>query len=271
MKIDRAKARKFTSLKLDLVAALLADVELSSSAKCLAAAVLLKWFFNERSECFASYETIAQAAGMKRRATAIKAIQELEAAGWLTVEKRGRGQGGRSYTNRLHFDFDRVRNGTQNVPLEGINGTLLDRNGTESVPDTFSNPSLPSRGEKMVREEVASSEAACPGGQPLRTAPHEEDSAWQEFARLYPRNFGMKAAEREFRRIVETGEATPAQILHGLRQLIASQPKYFFSPVRWLRDGHYADELPTEPERQNKPRKTPARKQSFAELMEQPE
>jgi hypothetical protein len=252
----RVAKRKFTALKLDLVAAILADAELSSSASRIAAAVILKWFREERSECFASYDAIAEAAGIKRRATVINAIQELDRHNWLKIEKRGRGKGGRSHTNRLWPNFDRVRNGTQSVPLEGINGTLFVQNGTESVPYTLSKPSLPSGGENGFREEgVASPGAACPGGQPAETAPLEEDAAWIEFVRLYPLKWGMKDAEREFRRIMETGEATPARILHGLRQYVTTKPKRWLSPERWLRGGHYADEIQPEPVRQAKPSK----------------
>jgi hypothetical protein len=260
---DITKA-KFTRLKLDLVAAILADSELSSSAARFATAVLLKWFFKEHDECFASYDTIAEVAGMKRRATAIKAAQELEEAKWLKIEKRGRGKGGRSNTNRFIFNFDRIRNGTESVLLEGINGTLFVQNGTESAPDPFLIPSLPSRGEKRDKYEGAYTASASAGAEPSRMA----QEGFAEFWQVYPKRVGIEAARREFIRIVEDGTATPEAIIQGARQYAASNPgKFTKQPAKWLQDGHYADEPQTKDTRpKSRTPRQPAKKPSEVAL-----
>jgi hypothetical protein len=188
---DNGERKKFRTLKLNLVAAILADSDLSSSATRFASAVLLKWFHKESDECFASYDTIAEVAGMKRRATAIKAAQELEEAKWLKIEKRGRGKGGRSNTNRFIFDFDRIRNGTENVPLDDVNGTLFAQNGTESVPDPFLTPSDPSGQKEGERGK------APPAGGPPAPGPRRHDVVGGPRARRQAsRSFGALTLAR---------------------------------------------------------------------------
>ena len=148
--------------KIRFVDAIMAAQDLSPSAKMIGYVLSLRFHNLRTGRCFPSYDSLAAAAGLKRRATAIAAIKELADAEWIVVERGG----GRSRTNDIGLRFDRVEtvretapfekeNGTERVPFddetvretapfEAINGTQNRRKGTENVPDSLKNTPSPS-------------------------------------------------------------------------------------------------------------------------------
>src|ERR687885_1827691 len=85
-----------------LIQALVADADLSPSARCVGIA-LVNFLNRKTGLCCPSYETLAKASGFKRRAT-INAVNELEAAGWISIARTR----GRTNTNTFTFAFDRL-------------------------------------------------------------------------------------------------------------------------------------------------------------------
>ena len=85
---------------------LMADTDLSATAKCVAATLLLKFHNAKSSEVQSRRCLHRQAAGLARR-TVFYAIVELKDAGWITVESTKGGSA--SHTNQYGFDFKGVK------------------------------------------------------------------------------------------------------------------------------------------------------------------
>src|ERR671921_812904 len=88
------------------------DPALSSSAKCVAVAIL-EWRNDKSGRCFPSYETIGECCGLKRRMV-YNAVQELKAAGWLDYTSRP----GRTHANEYVFNFQKMHDLTPFHPTE---------------------------------------------------------------------------------------------------------------------------------------------------------
>lgn len=86
---------------------IMADPQLSASAKCCAVALLLKFRNSETELCNPSFDTLARAVGRSRR-SAIDAIAELKSGDdpWLSV-KSTKG-GAKANTNNFHFSSARL-------------------------------------------------------------------------------------------------------------------------------------------------------------------
>lgn len=84
------------------ILAAVADPTISHSAVRMAVAICR--FDGDAGLCFASFDTLGEATGLKRR-QAINLVQELEKAAWITVERRG----GKGQTNRIWPCYDRTR------------------------------------------------------------------------------------------------------------------------------------------------------------------
>ncbi|AWN43485.1 helix-turn-helix domain-containing protein [Methylobacterium durans] len=94
--------------KWNLLQVIIASPDLSASAKVVAAR-LLDFFNSQTGRCCPSYQALADGTGLKRRAI-IYAIQELEQAGWIAVErvKGGAAAANRYATNAFQIDFSRT-------------------------------------------------------------------------------------------------------------------------------------------------------------------
>jgi hypothetical protein len=80
--------------------AIMADEQLSASAKCVATMLLLKFRNHKTNQCNPGFATLAKCVGRKRRSV-IDALSELKAAGWIRWE----GTKGGSPANTNNFQF----------------------------------------------------------------------------------------------------------------------------------------------------------------------
>jgi len=113
----------------DILWAIHADTKISSTAKCAATALLLKFYNPGTGRCDPSFTTIGKVIGRSRR-SAIKAIDELKAGDdpWLVVEST---KGG-SQANTNSFRF-RSRTGvTSYTGAENDTGAVIVATGVES-------------------------------------------------------------------------------------------------------------------------------------------
>lgn len=74
------------------------------------------------------------------------------------------------------------------------------------------------------------------------------DDGFAEWWDSYPNKVGKKAAAAKYGRIVEAGEATPEQLITGLRRYIRAKPgdRPWCNPLTWLNQGRW-DDQPAEP------------------------
>lgn len=237
--------------KARLLQAIVADPDLPPTAKTVAVALVLNFYNGKTDRCFPSYESLAEAAGLRRRATAIEAIKILGDAGWLEIERRPRP--GRSQTNTFGLRLDRVSKlekgtdsgpfsdgkSTENVPFNSQKGTENARKGTISVPESLKNPPSP-YGEG--------------GDSPL--SPHRPagevdgfiEAAFLEFWRQFPKKKNFKEAKTAYTHVVTTGEATVEVLNAGAMRYAAERdgedPRYTKNPKTWL-EGHCWMDEPT--------------------------
>ena len=217
--------------KIRFVDAIVAAQDLSPSARLIGYVLSFKFHNHRTGRCFPSYDSLAEAAGLRRRATAIEAVKELAGAGWIKIERGG----GRSRTNNIELCFDRVEtvretapfsgeNGTENVPFEAANGTQNRRKGTENVPDSLKNNPPASR----VGGESGSHGPGGPG--------------FSEFWAACLHKVAEVDTRAEFERVVASGEATVADLVASMRRHAETtfgrrhhvEPKTWLQKKRWL-------------------------------------
>ncbi len=120
-KACRGTRKRTAPQRFDFYWRMMADTDLSPTAKCVAAALLFKFHNAKSSRCNPGAASIARTAGLARR-TVFYAIVELKDAGWITVESTKGGSA--SHTNQYGFDFKRVKSaspptGAQDAPPTG--------------------------------------------------------------------------------------------------------------------------------------------------------
>jgi hypothetical protein len=76
--------------------------------------------------------------------------------------------------------------------------------------------------------------------------PKDEFQSFAEFYRVYPRHVARGAAERAYRRIIKSGEATEADLLFGAMRYAAARDgkdsTYTKHPTTWLNAKCWLDE-----------------------------
>jgi hypothetical protein len=119
---------------------IIGDRRLSSTAKIVGATLLLKFRNKETGRCNPSYRTVADVIGMSRD-TAMDAIKELVAAGYLVVQ----GTRGGSTCNTNQYEFRLPTNGNATTGGEfATSGSDADGSGAEATKGMESAPHEPS-------------------------------------------------------------------------------------------------------------------------------
>ena len=77
------------------------------------------------------------------------------------------------------------------------------------------------------------------------------EDTFDRFWKAYPLRVGKRAAEKKFRRIMETGEVTIDEVLAGVERYLAQVAErratgfrdlQYCHPATWLHQGRWADE-----------------------------
>lgn len=244
--------------KWELLQAITADPALSLVAKVIAAR-LLDHHNNQTGQCSPAYETLARGAGLERR-SAIRAVKELEGAGWLRVHRVSGGASDAAkgfVTNSFVIDFsraDRVAppvtdqtlppsvqpdtppSASSDTPL----GDWLDTPPGDS-PDTpgvtnQSPPGVSDQSPKHLKLETGKGNRESP------PTPSRFDEWWE----TYPRRDGKIAARKVYDRTIKQGLGSHDELMAGARRYADARagqdPKFTKLPTTWLNGGHWADE-----------------------------
>ena len=246
----RAKKTSFlsnaTRVKFGFMWPLMADPDLSPSAKCAAVALVFKFHNNRRDLCNPSFVAIGRIVGRKRRST-IDAVQELQDAGWLRV--RSTKGGSKSNTNNFVFDFSQRERVQPTAPLkddEPVQSTAPDpvqptapvHENAEGVQSTAHEPlrTTPPTGEGVYGN---SQNASAPSG-----ASHEE--RFQElFAiwRVRPWQEDSKKQRIAFNTACD-GEDPETIIASAAQWASAVPPRYLPALEKWLATGTWRNPPP---------------------------
>jgi hypothetical protein len=218
--------------------AILADEELSSTAKCVATALLLKFRNTKTGRCNPSFAAIAKAIGRKRRAI-VPAVAELKASGWLKIV--GTKGGSSANTNSFVFDLTAkqrvqcttpVTSAEDDTPTGVVDdtGVVECTRGVVDCPRTIENQ--PSPTEMVV----------CVSGANER-AP---DGALWQFERLCqiwckPDGIDRKKAFAAFK-AVRTEHDGEDVIASAGRWVAVTAPRYLPKLERWLENGAWLNQ-----------------------------
>ena len=212
--------------KWQLLQAIIADIELSPSAK-LVATRLLYHHSAQTGRCSPSYQTLAEGTSLTRRSV-ITGVRELEEGGWVLVQrvKGGDPTAARGFvTNAFAIAFDRL----EALPQAG-----------EGVKET----TLPRVKKTTLNSGKDTGKGNREGSPPT---PSDFDEWW----RAYPRKVGKDAAQPVFIRITKARKATVAELIEGAKRYAAERaeqdPQFTKHPKTWLNGGHWADEAEPKP------------------------
>ncbi|MGO4389436.1 hypothetical protein AB4Y85_18055 [Microvirga sp. 2YAF29] len=253
--------------KARLLQAIVADPSLPAAAKAVAVALVLNHLNGRTGRCDPSYEVLGAGAGLKRRAT-IMAIQDLEKAGWLKIERRG----SRHRPNQFNLAFDLIATvGVHNdapldADLEVHAGAPIESLGVhgDAPLDGLGVHGLSLGVHAYTPESLKNTPSPIGEGGDSPLSPHRPGgeleastkAAFREFMNHYPKRVGFKDAERAFACVVTAGEATVEELIAGAMRYAAErdgqEQRYTKGPVRWLEGGHWKDE-PVDPSPKERP------------------
>lgn len=229
--------------KWQLLQAIIAAPGLSASAKVVAAR-MLDFYNTQTGRCCPSYQTLADGTALKRRAI-IYAVQELEAGGWIAVDrvKGGVASGAKRYaTNAFKIDFSRTGPPASTVHSDAP----LTVHGDALLQDDNSAPSCTGgvHGGALLTVHGGAPESGKNTGKGNRETP-PTPSAFAEFWHAYPKHEGEDGARREYDRVTREGRATHPQLVEGAASYAVScqgkEAHHIAYPTNWLRDGRWRD------------------------------
>lgn len=244
--------------KWKLAQAIVADPDLAASPK-VSALALLEFLNTGTRQCNPTYERLAEAMGIKRRA-AIDAVAALAARGWVTIDRPPRGK---RESCSFRFDFDRAsqvqksapdqvqettpENGSQvqSTTLDQVQDTTLDQ-----VQSTAPKPSYIETGKEKPVKEVSPPTPSAAKSKARQKA--EADPGFDAFIDAYPRKDDKEDARRAYGRVIRNGLATPEQLLAAAKRYAAERagqdPKFTKHAATWLNKGSFNNK-PAEPSR----------------------
>jgi len=261
--------------------AIVADARLSDAAK-LVAFRLLSHLNTSTGRCNPSYATLAAGVGKGRRRI-IDATAELEAAGWISVERTSGGDpsakaGFATNSFVLKLSTPSAENDTppgvenctppgarNNTPPSVADGTPPGvESGTTPVSETALPPvskTTPKYRKENTGKEVGNlkpgksksdgPEAAAGSQQIDGDAPDGFDTWWS----AYPRHEGKGAARRAYTSALR--KATVGELLEGARRYSGAtadrEQRFIKMPATWLNAESWTDELPLPNHRKGPP------------------
>lgn len=243
--------------KWQLLQAILADAELSATAK-LVAARLLYHHSTQSGRCSPSYQTVADGIALQRRAV-IRAVQDLEARGWLAVNRVKGGDPAAAQgfvTNGFRINFDRSNEAppVHGETLPPVSHEALPPSAPGDTPPGVSSDTPPSvprdtpgvSGETLPPVSGETPNSGKDTGKGNREESPPTPSPFDEWWETYPRRDGKIAARKAFDRVLKSRQATVEELIAGAQRYAAARagqdPKFTKVPTTWLNGGHWADE-----------------------------
>ncbi|TXN00568.1 helix-turn-helix domain-containing protein [Methylobacterium sp. WL64] len=227
--------------KWQLLQAIIADADLSQTAK-LVAARLLYHHSSQTGRCSPSYQTLADGIALKRRAM-INAVQELESRDWLSVlrVKGGDPTAARGFvTNAFRINFGRL----DKAPP--VHDDALPPGAPPCTPPGARNDTPPVHGDALPPVHGGAPNSGKDTGKGNREESPPTPTPFDEWWQAYPRRDGKIAARKAFDRVLKNRSATIEELIAGARRYAEARagddPKFTKVPTTWLNGGHWADE-----------------------------
>jgi Helix-turn-helix domain len=192
--------------------------------------------------CIPSYATLAKEAGMTRE-TAIRAAKRLAVGGWIVITARRKSET-EQLTNQFTFNWSKV---TKNGDADIITSPQMSPGDDEGVTSPSNDrPASPSDAEVTERGTDQQGTDQPRTGQYNSSGTDATDDDFMSWWLQYPRKVAINDARRAYHRVVESGQATAADLMRGAMRYAAERDgqdqKYTKSPANWLRGGCWRDE-----------------------------
>lgn len=225
--------------KFGLLKAMLADANLSASAKVIGTVLLIHFHNSKTGRCNPSFRAIGEAAGRTRRAV-FPAVEELHSAGWLVIE--GTKGGAPGSTNSFAFNFKRVK---QTSPVTGAaddtptgeaydTGEAERRDGCSTLHPNREEPLSPSE-----RECVGLASALAPGGAALAEQFDQLCLIWRK-----PHGVNRKLAWKAFENVCQQHDG--AEVIVSAERWVAATPERYLKKLEdWLGNGAWRNDPPS--------------------------
>ena len=193
------------------------------------------------------HDSYAIARSLRVSESAIKTVGELQAGGWLTVERvKVPGRTGAQFhvSNHYSFAFDRVAGDEGGSPKSAPPPSA--DIGPPPSPKSAPPPSeIRTRGSPKSAPELGKLEQ----GKKKKNLSPIEPTDFDRWYEAYPRKVGKDAARPVFERVVKSGKASVAELIAGAERYAADRagedPQFTKYPKTWLNGGHWADEPTT--------------------------
>jgi hypothetical protein len=238
--------------KMRLFRAIMADPSLPALAKNVGA-VLVVHFHNWRTgRCNPSYEQLGEACGVKKRAT-ILAVQDLEAAAWVKVERRGHRR-----PNVFHLAFSRAAEVHADAPQDvdpGVHGhapqdgSEVHDHAPQSVSEVHGSVIMGAQACTLTKKN--NPPASPVGGDVPSHGPR--GPGFVEFWRAFPKRTRHGDAKAAFETVVASGKISAVDLVAAAGRYAAEragqETRFAKNPVDWLNGEHWLDE----PERPRPP------------------
>lgn len=217
--------------KAAMAAEIAADWRLGTGDKLVALVLLFRFHNTKTGQCNPSYERLAEACCLTRRAV-IKIIPRLEGAGWLIVDRTA---GGRKRRNQFRFKLIQPETMTP--------GTLFESETANARTEKGELPFTPD-GEPAFTPKEHTNFNAGNEHENLSRSSESFDRFWS----AYPKKVSMKGAERIFNRVLKKREATAAELIAGAERYAqqcreqGTERRFIKHPTTWLNAGCWLDE-----------------------------
>jgi hypothetical protein len=230
--------------------------DLTLAAKAIGARLALHLHI-KTGRCDPAHLTLANETGISERSV-YRAIAALENAGWIEVDHSG---GGRHCKNDCRLVLPETL-----TPASGFKdektltpvSSFPTRNPDNGDKETLT-PVSPLKRNKKSEEERSKTHAPSfalseSEGTSESNSGNSLDHGFEEFWRNYPRRVDKPAALKAYRRILDSGQATPADLLAGVMRYAAERDgqnaRYTRHAKNWL-DGECWRDEPTPPGRRS--------------------
>lgn len=224
--------------KMRLFRAIMADPSLPALAKNVGAVLLLHFHNASTGRCNPPYEQLGEACGVKKRAT-ILAVQDLEAAEWVRVERRGHRR-----PNVFHLAFSRVAEVHAHAPQD--TNREVHAHAPQNGPEVHGSVIIGAQACTLT--EKNNPPASPVGGDEPSHGPG--GPGFVEFWRAFPKRTRHGDAKATFQAVVAAGKITAADLVAAAARYAADRAgqevRFAKNPVDWLNGEHWLDE-PAQP------------------------
>jgi hypothetical protein len=184
----------------------------------------------------------------------MEGVKELEATGWLTVERVTGGDPSvaKGYvTNSFRFAFERASGDSTPGDEFDTGGSVENDTGgsvgsnTPGVSETTPPRSVENDTQTLELDQQGKKPGKTNRARASSRSSQVGDAAFDEFWQAYPKEVGEKAAREAYQRVLKKGSATAPELHAGASryalEVDGREQQFIAQAANWLRDERWRD------------------------------